>query len=141
MEFKIRGKKFEVANTNYRTLLMQGGALGPTIYKCMKLGIWLSLNKKKVWPNQHIHVTNDFSHKLKGSQRGWGLPDSLDIIILLIIFADDMQLYFDSRNQINQGAKAFIEHFEIMGTKCPRCEKDQWKKQIQSNASPSDKQN
>ena len=115
MEFKIRGKKFEVANTNYRTLLMQGGALGPTIYKCMKLGIWLSLDKKKVWPNQHIHVTNDFSHKLKGSRRGWGLPDSLDIIILMIIFADDMQLYFDSRNQINQGAKAFIEHLKLWG--------------------------
>ena len=81
----------------------------------MKLGIWLSLDKKKVWPNQHIHVTNDFSHKLKGSRRGWGLPDSLDIIILMIIFADDMQLYFDSRNQISQGAKAFIEHLKLWG--------------------------
>ena len=48
MEFEINGKKFEVTNTKYRTLLMQGGALGPTIYKCLKLGVWLFQNFNKL---------------------------------------------------------------------------------------------
>jgi hypothetical protein len=117
MEFEISGNKFEVTNTDYRTLLMQGGALGPTIYKCLKLGVWLSLDKDKVWPNRNIHVTNDFSHKLKGSQRGWGFTNYEDILIHMIIFADDMQLYFDSRNQMIKGAQVFIEHLRLWGLK------------------------
>ena len=114
MEFQINGKQLEVGHTSDRTLLMQGGALGPTIYKCLKLGVWLSLDKEKVWPHQRIHVANDFSHKLKGSRRGWGL-DYHYLVILLIIFADDMQLYFDTRNQMEQGARAFIEHLRSWG--------------------------
>ena len=58
----------EVTATENRTLLMQGGALGPTIYKCLKLGV-LSLDKDKVWPNQNVYIANDFSHKLKGHNR------------------------------------------------------------------------
>ena len=47
MTFKNSTAK--VGHTEYRTLLMQGGALGPTMYKCLKLGVMLSLQKDKVW--------------------------------------------------------------------------------------------
>ena len=117
MEFKIKGKTLEVTATENRTLLMQGGALGPTIYKCLKLGVWLSLDKDKVWPNQNIYIANDFSHKLKGHNRGLGLINYQYIQMFMIIFADDMQLYFDSRAQLVEGAKIFIEHLRLWGLK------------------------
>ena len=106
----------QVPQSANRTLLMQGGALGPTIYKCLKLGIWLSLNKEDVWPNQNIQVQNDFSHKLKGTCRGYNLENHY-LTILLTIFADDMQLYFDTRQQLQTGAIAFINHISKWGLK------------------------
>ena len=62
---------------------------------------------------------NDFSPKLKGSQRGWRVNNHEDITIPLIIFADNMQfkLYFNSRNQMIQGAEAFITHLKLWGLK------------------------
>ena len=95
---------------------MQGGALGPTIYKCLKLGIWLSLDKETVWPNQRILIKNDFSHELKGIYRGYNLEDHY-LAILLTIFADDMNLYFDTRDQMQTGAIAFINHLLKWGLK------------------------
>ena len=116
LNFNVDGKTATVPHSETRTLLMQGGALGPTIYKCLKLGIWLSLDKEKVWPNQRILIKNDFSHKLKGSYRGYNLKDHY-LAILLTIFADDMNLYFDTRDQMQTGAIAFINHLLKWGLK------------------------
>jgi hypothetical protein len=100
MTFKNSTAK--VGHTEYRTLLMQGGALGPTMYKCLKLGVMLSLQKDKVWTVDYelgaalYRISNDFSHTLRGADaeaHTW----SNEIMLPMIIFADDMQLYFDSR--------------------------------------------
>lgn len=116
LQFKVDDQTAQVPQSANRTLLMQGGALGPTIYKCLKLGIWLSLDKETVWPNQHIQVQNDFSHKLKGRCRGYNLENHY-LIILLTIFADDMQLYFDTWQELQNGATAFINHLLKWGLK------------------------
>ena len=47
LQFKVDDQIAQVPQSANRTLLMQGGALGPTVYKCLKLGIWISLNKPR----------------------------------------------------------------------------------------------
>ena len=118
MTFKNSTAK--VGHTEYRTLLMQGGALGPTMYKCLKLGVMLSLQKDKVWTVDYelgaalYRISNDLSHTLRGADaeaHTW----SNEIMLPMIIFADDMQLYFDSRTQLEAGATEFINHLKNWG--------------------------
>ena len=87
----------KVGNTPNRTLLMQGGALGPTMYKCLKLGVLLSLEKEKVWTTYELgaqpwHLSNDLSHTLcniNPQTYTW----SNEITLAMIVFADDVQYY------------------------------------------------
>ena len=111
-----------VGQTENRTLLMQGGSLGPTMYKCLKLGVMLSLNKEDVWIDHGTgpepwKISNDFSHELRklNSQNGLTYGWTYDITLAMILFADDMQLYFDSRRQLEAGAKEFINHLKRWG--------------------------
>ena len=118
MTFKNSTAK--VQHTEYRTLLMQGGSLGPTMYKCLKLGVMLSLRNEDVWTNdweigaQPYKITNDFSHTLKRVNPNTYTWNN-EITLLLIMFADDMQLYFESRHQLETGASEFIKHLQRWG--------------------------
>ena len=81
--------------------------------------VMLSLQKDKVWTDDYelgaapYEISNDLSHTLRGANahtHTW----SDAIRLLIIIFADDMQLYFDSRTQLEAGAQrryAFIHSF------------------------------
>ena len=118
MTFKNSTAK--VGHTENRTLLMQGGALGPTMYKCLKLGVMLSLQKDKVWTDDYelgaapYEISNDLSHTLRGANAQTHTWNDA-IRLLIIIFADDMQLYFDSRTQLEAGAPEFINHLKRWG--------------------------
>ena len=118
MTFKKSTAK--VGHTENRTLLMQGGALGPTMYKCLKLGVMLSLQKDKVWTDDYelgaapYKISNDFSHTLRGPNAQTHTWNN-EIMLLMIIFADDMQLYFNSRSQLEVGAPEFINHLKRWG--------------------------
>ena len=117
MTFKKSSAKVRV--TPDRTLLMQGGALGPTMYKCLKLGVLLSLDKEKVWTTYEPGATpwklaNDLTHVLcniNPQTYTW----NNEITLPMIVFADDMQLYFDSRSQLEAGTKEFIDHLKRWG--------------------------
>jgi hypothetical protein len=73
----------------------------------------LSPQKDKVWTVDYelgaalYRISNDLSHTLRGADaeaHTW----SNEIMLPMIIFADDMQLYFDSRTQLEAGATEFI---------------------------------
>ena len=124
-----KGTMAKVSHGEGRTLLMQGGGLGPTIYKILKLGVYLSLDKGPVWgDDQKMQIGNDFSAVLQGANRGktkgydpcnnlLNIPpmDVRFLTLLWIVFADDMQVYFGSRARLQQGANAFIKHLVRWG--------------------------
>ena len=129
-----------VGQTENRTLLMQGGSLGPTMYKCLKLGVLLSLKKEDVWIDHGFgtepwNISNDLSHELRklNSQNGPTYGRTYDITLAMILFADDMQLYFDSRQQLEAGTTEFINHLKRWGLHVHDAENEEEKKQIHGN--------